>query len=96
MNFPNCKHPDHNNKETCEDRTIGCAANCICCMGELARKSRAIKTVGELREFLKDSPDNAELICDLYDPFEFDEETRFFKSEGIVYIELPNYSGLIK
>lgn len=92
----NCKHPDHNDKETCEDRAVGCHKDCICCMGELARKNREIKTVGELREFLKDSPDNAQLICGIYQPFLFDEEARFFKSEGMVYIEVPNYSGLIE
>lgn len=28
-----CTHPDHTDGETCEDRTISCHKNCICCKG---------------------------------------------------------------
>lgn len=31
-----CKHPDHVDGTSCEERSIGCSPNCSCCMGELA------------------------------------------------------------
>lgn len=29
----NCTHPDHVDGISCEDRAIGCSADCTCCMG---------------------------------------------------------------
>jgi hypothetical protein len=26
-----CEHPDHNEKETCEDRAVSCHKDCACC-----------------------------------------------------------------
>lgn len=31
-----CTHPDHNDKENCEDRAVGCSKHCTCCLGESA------------------------------------------------------------
>ena len=28
-----CTHPDHNDRESCLDRTVGCSKDCECCMG---------------------------------------------------------------
>jgi hypothetical protein len=34
--FVTCHHPDHHPDQDCQDRAVGCAVGCICCMGELA------------------------------------------------------------
>lgn len=32
-----CEHPDHNHRDPCCYRAVGCSPKCFCCMGELAR-----------------------------------------------------------
>jgi hypothetical protein len=29
--FMNCTHPDHNDRESCEDRAVACSRDCECC-----------------------------------------------------------------
>jgi hypothetical protein len=32
-----CTHPDHNEHESCYDRSVGCSDYCRCCLGEHAK-----------------------------------------------------------
>lgn len=41
-----CQHPDHNDNETCEDRTISCHKDCTCCTGKPCEHKHVTKTSG--------------------------------------------------